>query len=154
VLFFNKKFSYPVFMDHEGAKRLELRAPLLFTPDPLLLPFRYGGEVQELLFCFALDETQGCSIEPDPARFLGPLISAGHAAESGQEHTLELPRGRYIFAQEREALGKDGVISMAIEVQKDGLWERLRLEGRLYLRYLREDGKPVTQVFRPYQVTG
>jgi hypothetical protein len=39
---------------------------------------------------------------------------------------------------------------MAIEQQKDGLWEQLRLGNHLYIRYLFEDGSPVTQVFRPY----
>jgi hypothetical protein len=39
---------------------------------------------------------------------------------------------------------------MAIEQQKDGLWERLKPGNRLYLRILSEDGSPVTQLFRPY----
>jgi hypothetical protein len=143
-------------MDNEGARRLELRAPLLFIPDPLLVPFRYGGEARETLFCFTLDEAQSRVIEPDPQAFLGPLAGAGYAAGPGQSpdaktDVLELPQGHYVFAQEREALGEAEVLLMAIEVQKDGLWERLQLEGRLYLRYLREDGKAVTQVFRPYK---
>jgi hypothetical protein len=162
TLFLKFFFRYPGLMNNEGANRLELRAPLLYTRSPDLVPF--GPEAdRERLFCFALDETQGKSIEPDPAAFLGPLLAAGYepsaatanAAETGSRETLELPRGHYLFAQERRTPpngppGRDEVISMAIEVQKDGLWERLSLEGRLYLRYLYEDGSIVTQVFRPY----
>jgi hypothetical protein len=40
---------------------------------------------------------------------------------------------------------------MAIETQKDGLWERLEPDSRLYLRFLTEDGRELTQVFRPYR---
>jgi hypothetical protein len=56
-----------------------------------------------------------------------------------------------VFAQERAFLGREEVIQMAAEIQKDGLWERLRLENRFYVRYLYEDGGVVTQVFRPYR---
>jgi hypothetical protein len=38
---------------------------------------------------------------------------------------------------------------MAIEVQKDGLWERLEPDSRIYLRFLTEEGRELTQVFRP-----
>jgi hypothetical protein len=38
---------------------------------------------------------------------------------------------------------------MGTEVQKDGLWERYRLENRVFLRRLFEDGLPVIQVLRP-----
>jgi hypothetical protein len=167
TLFLKYFFRYPGLMDNEGANRLELRAPLLYTRSPDLAPFKAdpGRPAGERLFCFALDETQAKSIEPDPKNFLGPLLAAGRdaggvgAAETGAAgETLELPRGHYLFAQERDPSGglpgKDEVITLAIEVQKDGLWERLPLEGRLYLRYLYEDGAMVTQVFRPYRALG
>lgn len=37
-----------------------------------------------------------------------------------------------------------------MELQKEGLWQRLELENRYYLRYLSEDGSEITQLFRPY----
>jgi hypothetical protein len=40
-------------------------------------------------------------------------------------------------------------LDMAIEQQKDGLWERHKPESRLYLRFLFEDGRYVTQLLRP-----
>jgi hypothetical protein len=140
----------------EGAKRLELLAPLSYIPAPELIPFCPGTWIQqeageEFLFCFNIDGAQGQSIEPDPPALLGPLLAAGSASHSAcRDRGLELPRGRYLFAQERAFLGREGVIQMAVEIQKDGLWERLRLENRLYVRYLYEDGGIVTQVFRPY----
>jgi hypothetical protein len=105
----------------------------------------------EQLFCFAIDGGHSQSIEPDRERFLGPLLCAGQSAESGAgRESVTLPAGHYLFVQKREALGREECIDMAIEQQKDGLWERLMPQARLYVRYLFEDGKPVTQLFRPY----
>ncbi|MDR3191635.1 MAG: hypothetical protein LBT87_01065 [Treponema sp.] len=135
--------------------RLELRASLFYREDRSLVPWRpVAAGTEERLFCFTLDAVQGRSIEPDPARFLGPLLAAGRSAAGSAEPAggLELPAGSYLFAQRREALDRQAAIEMAMELQKDGLWERLKLEDRLYLRYLFEDGKIVTQVFRPYRV--
>jgi hypothetical protein len=144
--------------------RLELRAPLFYREDRNLEPWKLENSgpgdsaAAERLFCFALDAVQGQSIEPDPVRFLGPLLAAGSSvtepanpAEAGS--ILELSAGTYLFAQQRENLGREAFIGMAIELQKDGLWERLGLGDRLYLRYLAEDGKMVTQAFRPYRTS-
>jgi hypothetical protein len=131
--------------------RLDLRAPLCYAEAPNLAPFVYGadsGPQGEAVFCFELDPSQSCGIEPDRKRFLGTLVFAARA-EAGAA-AVQIPAGLYLFSQKREALGRDACIDMAIEQQKDGLWERLKLEGLLYLRYLFEDGSPVTQLFRPY----
>jgi hypothetical protein len=161
-----------VAVNEEGARRLELLSPLLYQgradPDPF--SHRPRGR-EEWLFRFAIDKAQGQSIEPEAGLFLGPLCAAGRletgpkdgagpvfggAGAEGPEAgevpgEVPLPRGRYLFAQKREALGREAVIDLAIEVQKDGLWERLRLEDHFYLRYLYEEGSAVTQVFRPYR---
>jgi hypothetical protein len=86
----------------------------------------------------------------DPESSEGPENPAAGGRTAPGE-TLELPRGRYLFAQKREALDRDAVIGLAIEVQKDGLWERLEPEENLYVRFLYEDNAAVTQIFRPYQ---
>ncbi|GHT69379.1 hypothetical protein FACS1894110_18710 [Spirochaetia bacterium] len=135
--------------------RLELRSPLFYQADSGLVPFQYEIDTGELLFCFDLDPVQSRSIEPDPVTLLGPLVFAGRLERSpvqqqSKSRRLELPAGIYLFAQERNTLDRNEFIEMAIEVQKDGLWERLRPADRLYLRYLFEDGRTVTQVFRPY----
>jgi hypothetical protein len=49
-------------------------------------------------------------------------------------------------------LNREEWLDMALEQQKDGLWERYKPENRLYVRYLFEDGCPVTQLFRPSDV--
>ncbi|MDR1635842.1 MAG: hypothetical protein LBR93_00750 [Treponema sp.] len=139
--------------------RLELCSPLFYREEGGLVPWApeqpglEDSEPGERLFCFAVDSVQGRSIEPDPARFPGPLVAAGRSTTGSAEPAggLELPAGTYLFAQQREALGREAFTEMAMELQKDGLWERLKLGDRLYLRYLSEDGKRLTQVFRPYQ---
>ncbi|GHT57341.1 hypothetical protein FACS1894109_09150 [Spirochaetia bacterium] len=150
-------------MDGVQTIRLELRSPLFYQAEAALVPFQYETGEGELLFCFDLDPVQGRSIEPEATALLGPLVFAGRATalptalpsgspenRSGEAGRLELPAGNYLFAQERRTLNKQEFIEMAVEVQKDGLWERLAPAGRLYLRYLFEDGQTVTQVFRPY----
>jgi hypothetical protein len=149
-------------MEKTGFLRLELRAPLVYWEDADLDPFapetgkteRPGRPGDELLFLFEVASSQNQNIEPDPAAFLGPLIFSGRLS-GGEGPSVtgtrrELPAGKYFFAQERRILNREEWINMAIEAQKDGLWERLRPEPRLYLRYIYEDGQGVTQAFRPY----
>jgi len=37
-----------------------------------------------------------------------------------------------------------------VEVQDEGLWQRLKLAKRFYVRYLFEENRGVTQIWRPY----
>jgi len=107
-------------------------------------------EAREFLFRFELDREQVARIDPEPAAFPGKLVFAGRRG-GGREVARRgtLPEGQYAFVQERRELGREECVAMAIEQQKDGLWERLRLGNLLYIRYLFEDGSPVTQFFRP-----
>jgi hypothetical protein len=145
-------------METPRLTKLELLAPLIYTEDQTLRAFEHSGAPhdpaagEDRLFCFETGAGQGNSIEPDPELFLGALIfSAGTAKNADAAgKRRELPVGNYLFAQERRILSRDECIYMAIEVQKDGLWERLEPAPRLYLRFLTEDGRGVSQVFRPY----
>ena len=130
--------------------RLELCAPLHYAETPELEPFICNTDTgpEELLFCFELDFTQCRSIEPKADSLLGKLIFAGKNSDG--EKTIILPAGNYLFVQERKNLNRTQCIDLVIEQQKDGLWERLKLADRIYVRYLFEDGKPVTQLFRAY----
>jgi hypothetical protein len=153
--------------------RLELLAPLFYTKFPEDITRRhgeYGGiENEEILFCFEINPKQGCDIEPDHKQFLGNLLFAGHKDNTSNplstsvpaeplceinrndaENVVVLPAGCYLFLQHRGdmALNQGEWLDMAIEQQKDGLWERHKLGNLLYLRYLHEDGAVVTQVFR------
>ena len=136
--------------------RLNLTSPLRYVPLENLDPFAYKPEDGETLFCFELDVSERLCFEPDRDTFLGALVFSAQATESragepkAEGGFLELPCGHYLFAQKRELLTRDDIITMAIEIQAEGLWQRLKPGFELYLRYLFEDGSMVTQLFRPY----
>ncbi|MDR0568074.1 MAG: hypothetical protein LBG87_02580 [Spirochaetaceae bacterium] len=135
--------------------RLELYAPLYYRQDMELKPFAYTDETdvsEESLFCFEIPPDQYLSIEPEYDRYLGDVLFRGLAVSGPAENGCELSAGTYLFAQVRDLLCREDIVWMAMEIQKDGLWEQLALTNRLYLRYLFEDGATVTQIFRPYSV--
>jgi len=100
-------------------------------------PLSAGKE--EEIHCYELNPVHARSIEPDKEQLLGKIVN-----------NASLLAGQYLFAQRRcEAhLGQEEWLDMAIEQQKDGLWERNKLGNLLYVRFLYEDGAFVTQVFR------
>jgi hypothetical protein len=138
--------------------KLDLRSSLFYIPDESPEPFRGLPFTGESLFCFEVNPDQGLRIDPQGAAYLGKLICGGkqdtRAASQkpgpGSFPSLELPAGKYLFSQIRNLLDREAIIEMAMEIQKEGLWERLRLGRLVYLRYLFEDLSPVTQVFRPF----
>jgi hypothetical protein len=138
---------------------LDLRAPLFFSKiDEFPSKFH---ENEEFLLYYELNPAQSRSIEPDRELLLGPLIFAGRKSDdtcplqdgSFQDGTVELPAGNYLFAQSRviqiSPQNADEWLDMAVEQQKDSLWERYKPENRLFVRFLFEDGSPVIQLFRP-----
>ena len=145
--------------------RLHLRTPLKYTETPGLLPFgcTFSGEDpahfcahfcgqkdgQEVLFCYELDEAQAARIDPEAHCFLGELVFTGKG--DGTQGNVQLPAGQYLFVQHRRILDRDECVYLAIEQQKDGLWERNKPGNRLYIRFLFEDDSPVTQLFRPVE---
>ncbi|MCL1932104.1 MAG: hypothetical protein FWF55_09845 [Treponema sp.] len=143
-------------MEESPLVRLDLRAPLEYEEAPGLAPFSglpADDAAPELLFCFELDREQAGRIDPEADRFLGELVFSGKG--NGTQGKVQLPAGLYVFAQERrtegsQTLNREECVNMAIEQQKDGMWERLHLGTRLYIRCLFEDGSPVVQFFRPY----
>jgi hypothetical protein len=131
--------------------RLNLLSPLLYEPvEPMIFAYQQGDE--EKLFCFELEESLAQEFQPDKMHFPGTLIFAGKAvAENSQgEAVLKLPQGAYVFCQVREILERDEIIELAVELQNEGLWQRLKLTKRFYVRYLFEDGRGVTQIWRPF----
>jgi hypothetical protein len=136
-------------MEETPLLRLDLRAPLLYAEAPGLDPFNCPVSGDEYLFCFELDTDQAASIEPAADCFLRGLVFSGR--KNGGRGERLLPAGLYLFTQRRKALCREEIIDMALEQQKDGLWERLKPGTRLYLRFLSEDSSPVTQLFRPYE---
>ena len=140
-------------MEYSPLMNLDLRAPLIFPKtDDLPSEFR---ENEEILLCYELNPAQSRSIEPDRELLLGPLVFAGRKTGDfcqSQEGTVELPAGNYLFTQRRDShfstVNADKWLDMAVEQQKDGLWERYKPGNRLFVRLLFEDGSPVTQLFR------
>jgi hypothetical protein len=117
-------------------------------------PFNYKEGDGEKLYCFMLNENECFNFEPAKERLLGRLIFSADAAtkEEAQKagKTIKtLPSGSYLFAQKREILSREEIIDMAVEIQAEGLWRRLKPGKTLYLRYLFEDSGSVTQLYRP-----
>jgi hypothetical protein len=99
----------------------------------------YCSSLGEVILSFRLDPGEAQSIEPNTAVYL-----------AGQhQRPVHIPAGEYLFTQRREYLDQAAWLYVAIELQKDSLWERHILEPVLYVRYLFEDEAIVTQVFRP-----
>jgi len=132
--------------------QLDLCAPLFFSKIEDM-PCEIG-ENDEFLLIYELNPEQSRSIEPVRELFLGPRIFAGCKVDilpADTAQTFSLPAGKYLFTQcrrKRSILEPDEWLDMAIEQQKDGLWERHKPESRLYLRFLFEDSQFVSQIFR------
>jgi len=134
--------------------RLDLRAPINYIKTGKKKPDLHSiaPENGEFFLCYNINPLQSRKIEPEREHLLGSLLFYGEKSKkkiNGQE--VSLPQGAYLFMQQRsdQPLSQDQWLDMAIEQQKDGLWERNKLKDLLYVRYLYEDGAFVTQVFRP-----
>jgi len=139
-------------MEHTPLTLLNLCTPLLYVKSE-----RQDTSIlknEEMLLCYEVNPVQGGSIEPDKERFLGKLLFIGEkppeTPSGSAEGLVSLPRGDYLFMQRRSGsvLAPDVWLDLAIEQQKDALWERNKPLNLLYVRFLFEDGAFVTQVFR------
>jgi hypothetical protein len=127
-------------------RKLTLVSPLLYVEEGGLDPFSPPGE-GEYLFCF---ETGAGGIDVEDERFLGAPLFAARAGKAGQgEKSRELPAGVYLFVQPGEIPRREGIIHLAAELHREGLWQRFSMERRLFLRYLSEDHRRLIQFFRP-----
>ena len=132
---------------------LDLRTPLLYEKIPSIPEEMTKND--EYLLCIELDRNQSRIFEPKPEYFLGLQLFSGRKNENTTDHLdgkVQLPAGRYLFMQEKRILNSIEWLEMAIEQQKDGLWERHKMENLLYVRFLYEDNHYVTQLFRPVKV--
>jgi len=110
-------------------------------------------EKEEILLCYLLNPKQTSNIEPVHEQFLENLMFIGKNNEARDNciEQVSLPQGHYLFVQERsdKMLSQVDWLNLAIEQHKDGLWERNKLGNIIYIRFLFEDEKTVTQIFRP-----
>jgi hypothetical protein len=138
---------------------LDLRSPLLYL-SVKNLPSKFN-ENDEFLLYYELDPVQSQSIEPVREQLPCFLVFSGVKTDDNCQpqggltaEEAALPAGKYLFTQSRSLSDEISVnfytdwLDLAIEQQKDGLWERYKLTNKLYVRYLFEDGKFVTQIFR------
>jgi len=142
-------------MEESSLIYLHLRNDIDYTETPLV-PFDNvfpADETVEFIFCFELDSEQATRIDPDPSAFPGRLVFSGkRGGEDGERPAngkVRLPKGDYAFMQKRRELDGTECVNLAIELQKDALWERFSLENLMYARCLFEDGSSVIQLLRP-----
>jgi hypothetical protein len=140
---------------------LKLMSPLLYLPLEMADPFSWQDSSGERLFCFELERDKANAFEIAEGLFPGQLVFTGLTAlpgmgnenvppEAAARLVAGLPAGDYLFLQKREILNREEILYLAAELQKETLWRRLSPEPRFYLRRLYEDGKGVTQLWRPY----
>ena len=134
-------------MDSLNVIRLKLYAPIFYQLDEGIFPFECSDLREDVLFSFEIADSQYKSIEPDIDCYLSDILFKGRL--SALPSDFDLSAGDYLFAQKRGIMSKKEILLMALEVQKDGLWEKLILGNQIYFRYLFEDGNQVAQVFRP-----
>ena len=144
---------------------LDLRSPLSYiktekNENDVQKIYADFSKNEEILLCYKLNPAQSLNIEPDREQFLDSLVFIGQKPEekspdeSNSNKEAVLPAGNYLFNQCRaeQALNKDEWLEIAIEQQKDCLWERQKPGNLIYIRFLYEDNAYVTQIFR--SVTG
>jgi hypothetical protein len=137
-------------MDSTNTSRLHLLSPLFYGKTGEAPFSDADNPAGERLYQFEINPAEAQSIEPGEEHYLGSLIESGAVQDQmPARDTVELPAGAYLFAQVHAVLNREDFIHIAVEVQKDGLWERMRMEDRCYLRFLYEHGRPVSQVLRP-----
>ena len=96
--------------------------------------------VFEKLICYTLNMRDAFRIDPDPLKYF----------IFGPEEVPVLEEGFYFVAQiQKEDLKDAELLEAAIELQKEALWSRLKLEEKLYLRRLFEDNSILIQLWRP-----
>jgi hypothetical protein len=144
-------------MEKNSLVCLDLCSPLFYKKIDKL-PSKHKKN-EEFLVLYELDPVQCCSIEPVWETFPGKLIFAAQKLDDlrlkTDTETIILPAGKYLFIQKRNkstVLEQEELHNLAIEQQKDGLWERYKLTNQLYIRFLFEDNLFVTQFFRPCTV--
>jgi hypothetical protein len=129
---------------------LELYRPLTYVKDNSLDPFAIESvnEVAgELLFVFGLD-AERVKKGGGGNDYFTRLLEAGYELYDGEIHDeIAMPRGNYYFTQERALLKKDAIINMAGAIEEFAVNDGHKLETKLYLRYVYEDGSAVTQLF-------
>jgi hypothetical protein len=111
----------------------------------LMAPISGPGEKLSML---TLNRDEALSIEP----------SAETLFTSPEKPLEAIAAGKYLFCQAEgavpgavlgAALDDTDLRSLIIEQQKEGLWERFKMEPLVYIRRLQEGGRSIVQLWRP-----
>ena len=108
-------------------KLLFLAAPLVYTKG-------------ENIMCYLIEPAEADIFEPNADSYI----------KSQENIDVIIPAGNYLFSQQTNILDMKEIIETAVELQKEGLWQRLEMKQKLFIRFVSEDGRVVTQIFRPY----
>ena len=96
--------------------------------------------IYEKLYRYTLNKDEAFKIDPNPALYFF----------SGPEEAEILDAALYYVVQVRkENVQNSELLDMAVELQKEALWSRLKLKDSLYVRRFFEDNSFVTQLWRP-----
>jgi hypothetical protein len=142
-------------MSANSITRLDLRERLIFysSTNFFALPKKQAEleKFEEIVFCIKLKETAFMDFSVQYDQFFKKLIFCGCKKYDiqNQQKIVEIPCGLYLFSQQNQFFHKDDCILEAIEQQKNGLWEKFKLNDILYIRYLLEKENWITQFFRP-----
>jgi hypothetical protein len=94
----------------------------------------------EKIGSYTINPAEAYRIDPRPELYFA----------SKAEDAAELPAGVYFFTQiKKQNLEESELLEMAVELQKEALWNRCKPGEKLYLRKLFEDNSDVTQLWRP-----
>jgi len=96
----------------------------------------------------------GVAVDSAAAGTTNAAAGAGKALPQREIPGIKIPSGAYLFTQKREVLSREEIIRLAVELQMEALWQRLKPDRQLYLRYVYEDGSWVTQLFRQLCLSG
>ena len=96
--------------------------------------------INEKLTCYILNSQEAMSIEPDTNNYFINKSEELMVMEASEYYVTQIKKNKI---EEQELL------DAALELQKEALWNRCKLEDKLYLRKLFEDNFHVVQLWRP-----
>ena len=96
--------------------------------------------INEKLFCYTLNSKEAMNIEPDTNNYF-----TGEA----EEVTVLEASEYYVVQFQKNGLEGQELLDTAVELQKEALWNRYKLENKLYLRKFTGDNSLKIQLWRP-----
>ena len=96
--------------------------------------------LSEKIFLYTLNPNEAKKIDPDTKNYF-----IGRAEEVSVMETSQY----YVVQFWRDNLTQSELLDAAVELQKEALWNRLKLNDKLYLRAITGDGVSKVQLWRP-----